>query len=547
MKKLGIIALTLVCVVFYTGIGIARSLTPAMEPERPDINVIVDSRLELLAVVQLLSGYGERYNLITQYDFPYKREVIKYFSTYKNQRAVRMFTEMSQADFTYDAPPAAMLYLSELPGLNIHLPFTNYLKTRAGGEKQLKEFVDTLRDFAEQSRFVAFFRSQRDFYQRIVDNAHTAIQDADYVGPLENYYGIKQHSYNIILVPLFVGGFGHRLDRADGTCDIYNICGPISIENELPVFGTADSFRDLAWHEFGHSFVNPGMEKFRNEIAKYSSLFDPIADRMKQQAYGTWETCVNEHLVRAVSTRLIFRYMGKEAAEQALQYNKTKGFFYVEALCKRLEQYENQRDKYRTFTDFFPELIRVFKELSEKNLGNEFYSISFTGTINAVYLDGKSAVLIVPTNESNKAVQDKIHGFVKAIRDKFFKDSTILTDQEALKKNLSGNTIVVYGTPTGNLWLAKYFSQLPVRVSPDRIIAEGIYIGRSLRFISAWPNPQNPRKGMVIYTAQQAEDVIEINAVFHGPTDYVVAKGREVLKAADYNKQNKPWTFKQEL
>jgi hypothetical protein len=119
-----------------------------------------------------------------------------------------------------------------------------------------------------------------------------------------------------------------------------------------------------------------------------------------------------------------------------------------------------------------------------------------------------------------------------------------LTDEQALKKDLSSNSIIVYGTPTGNLWLAKHITQLPVRITPDQIIAESAYTGTNLRFISAWPNPQNPKKGIVIYTAQQAEDVPEINSVFHGPTDYVIAKGREVLKSADYNRQNRPWSFK---
>jgi hypothetical protein len=341
-----------------------------------------------------------------------------------------------------------------------------------------------------------------------------------------------------------VGGFGHRLEGADGDCDIYNICGPINIENDLPVFGTAASFRSLAWHEFGHSFVVPTMNKIHSDITKYSSLFDPISDKMKEQAYGTWDTCVNEHLVRAVETRLAYLHIDKEVAQQTLRYEKTKGFFYVEVLCKRLEQYENQRDKYSTFADFSPEIIGVFKELSEKKLGDEFYSIPFTGPINAIVSDRKSAVLIMPTHERDKTAQDKIHTFIKAICAKFFKDAPILTDQEAFKMDLSSNSIIVYGTPAGNLWLAKHITELPVRILSDQIVAEISYPGTNLRFISAWPNPQNPRKGMVIYTAQQAEDVIEINAVFHGPTDYVVAKGTEVLKSADYNKQNKPWTFK---
>jgi hypothetical protein len=265
---------------------------------------------------------------------------------------------------------------------------------------------------------------------------------------------------------------------------------------------------------------------------------------MKKQAYGDWQTCVNEHIVRAVTTRLAYREIGREAGEQALQSEKRKGFFYVEALCRRLEQYENQRAKYHTFVDFYPELINVFKELSEKELGDDFYSIPFTGTINAVVTDTDSVILIVPTHESDKAVEDKIHAYVKIIHDRFFKDSPVLTDKEALKQDLSNNSIIAYGTMTGNLWLAKYSDELPVRITFEQIVADSSYAGTNLRFITAWPNPQNLQKGVVIYTAQKADDVININNVFHGPKDYVIARGTEVLKSNNYKKQNGSWTFK---
>jgi hypothetical protein len=518
------------------------------------LNVTVDPRIELLAVVQFLSNYDQRTGLITKFDFPYKKEVKEYFSPYKDHPAVKLFEKMSADGFSFDAPPAAMLCLSDPPNLRLEVPFTPYLKQRAGGwfflgrvprgEKKLKKFVEELRDFAQKTNFMAFFDAHKETFSKSVADAQKKMEGIDYTGTLENYYGLRNHSYDIILAPLFhPGGFGPRVKRVENVYDIYNICGPHGVEDGIPVFGTREGFQQLAWHEFSHSFVNPITERYEKQIAKYSSLFDHIAEKMKKQAYPDWETCVREHIVRAVSTRLAYREGGKEAGEEALQYEKSQGFAYVEALCNRLEQYENHRDKYPTFVDFYPQLIDVFKELSEKRLGDDFYSIPFTGTINAVVTDEKS-VLIIPTHESDKAVQDEILAYVQKIRDKFFKDSAILPDEEALKKDLSSNALIVYGTPTGNRWLAQHLAELPVRIESNQIVADTIYPGTHLRFLSAWPNPQNPKKGVVIYTAQQANDIIGINHVFHGPTDYVVASDSVVLKAANYKKQNERWTFK---
>ena len=104
---------------------------------------------------------------------------------------------------------------------------------------------------------------------------------------------------------------------------------------------------------------------------------------------------------------------------------------------------------------------------------------------------------------------------------------------------------MVYGTPTGNLWLKQYIVDLPVRIEPDRILVDKPYEGTHLRFITAWPNPENPQYPVVIYTAQQAEDVININSVFHGPTDYVVAQGRKILVSGNYIKQQGIWSLKE--
>ena len=192
---------------------------------------------------------------------------------------------------------------------------------------------------------------------------------------------MSQNSYNIILAPLFTGGFGPRIERSSGKYDIYNILGPMSMENGLPAFGSEESFRHIAWHEFSHSFVNPTTEIFSRDIDQYKALFEPISTRMKGQAYGDWQTCVNEHIVRAVTTRFAYREISPEAGEQALHGEKEHGFAYVEALCESLAGYEKQRDTYPTLVDYYPELIKVFRELSEKDRGQDFYRIPFKGNI----------------------------------------------------------------------------------------------------------------------------------------------------------------------
>jgi hypothetical protein len=43
----------------------------------------------------------------------------------------------------------------------------------------------------------------------------------------------------------------------DGSLDVFFVTGPGKIEKGLPTFGDKDNLEYMAWHEFGHSFVNP--------------------------------------------------------------------------------------------------------------------------------------------------------------------------------------------------------------------------------------------------------------------------------------------------
>lgn len=325
------------------------------------LNVSVDPRIELLAVVQFLSGY----QLISRKNFPYKRNISQYFSPYKSHPAVRLFAEMSE-DFNYDAPPWAMLHLSDPPALQVQVPFPEYLEHRAGGRERLEQFVDLLRDFACETQFMAFFEANQTVLRPMVANVHRRVQSDNIAGTLEEYYGLKQHSYNIILAPLARGNFGPRIERSDGTYDAHVIAGTIAVIKGVPIFivGLGLVFRSFLWHEFGHSFVNPITARFREQVNRYQPLYDSISSKMKQQAYPDWETCVNEHIIRAVTTRLAYRKYGKLRGRLALLIEKRRGFQYVEALCRQLKQYEVERHKYPTLIDFYPQLIDVFEELS---------------------------------------------------------------------------------------------------------------------------------------------------------------------------------------
>ncbi|MDF2544165.1 MAG: hypothetical protein K0S47_3883 [Herbinix sp.] len=507
------------------------------------LNLMVDPRIELLSAVQLISDY----NRLTNLNFSYYNEMEEYFRDYKNHAVVKKFKSMRDIGYSYDAPPTSMLYLSNPPALEQKIDFDTNLMNRAGNERNLISFIQNLRDFTMDSDFKGFYEQNYPFYQSIVDTVYDNIKDMDITKALDDYYGMKVNSYNIILAPmLHSGGYGPRIKRENGLYDVYGILGPVNTSNGqngqiLPDF-SVETIRYLAWHEFSHSFVNPTTEKYIDEINQYSDLYTYISSFMEAQSYPQWEICVNEHIVRAVTTRLTYLYEGDEAGDRALGYEKSQGFYYIEALCDSLKIYEENRDKYPTFESYYPELVNVFKTLLEQGVD---ISMKFNGPINFVFnFQDLDMVIIVPTNEDDKTTQEDISKSVEIIKSQFFPEADIIEDVDALQKDLSNYVILAYGTMDGNLWLQEYKETFPFQVESDRIVADKEYKDTDQILISALPNPQNSNHPLLVYTAQKAEDVVNINAINHGGTDYVIGKDGKEITSGYYEKEKDIWEFK---
>jgi len=510
------------------------------------LNITVDPRIELLTAVQQQSGY----DMLTQFDFKYKEDMENYFKTYKEYEVVKQFKEMSNCGFVYDAPLEAMLHLSNPSKLIQKVEFSDELTVRAGGKNNLISFVENLRQFSRDTNFNNFYNKHTAFYNTIVNNVSKDIEDQELTEALDSYYGMDVNSYNIILTPmLYTDSYGPGIKGENGLYDLYAIFGPRDVKGEsnkesTPIF-SSEYIKDTVWHEFSHSFINPTTDEYLDEINKYDKLYSKISKKMESQAYTSWKTCVNEHIVRAVTARLNYTYVGKAAGDQAIAYEKGNGFFYIEALCKSLEVYENNRDTYPSFDSYYPELIKVFKELSEKDLPDSFYQIDFIGPINAAVqnVNGLNIAIIIPTNEEDKKIQEEIYTYVGEYKNHFFPQAEIMKDADALKKDLSNYFIIAYGTINGNLWLDHYKNVFPVQINADNIMADKEYIGTDLSFISALPNPQNYKNPLLVYTAQKSEDIL--HRILHGPTDYVIAKDIKELHSGNYDKNKDKWTFKE--
>ena len=319
-------------------------------------NVSIDPKVELLGVVQYIADDP---NIIKNYsdNYKYSDDISKFFSKYKDEPIVSLYKKMRNEGFSYDCPPNVMLYVDNNLKLLDNITLPDDIIARSGGKETLVKFLDLLADFRKKSKFDEFYNNHTDYYNSIVSSVKNKVDKIGCIEKLIKYYGYEQNSFNIIIQPLSSGGYGIRVDAKDGKFDVYDF---------MVVPNDDETFAELLIHEFGHSYVNPLTEENINEVNNYSNLFTPIKENMSKQAYPYWDYCVNEHVVRSVTYRIIYDLYGADASQKFINQDTAKDFIYIKSLSKRLEEYENNRDKYITFKDFYPRLLDDLKELSDK-------------------------------------------------------------------------------------------------------------------------------------------------------------------------------------
>ena len=148
------------------------------------------------------------------------------------------------------------------------------------------------------------------------------------------------------------------------------------------------------------------------------------------------------------------------------------------------------------------------------------------GSINAA-LSGTKRIILMQDDPA-------VRRYAEAIHKKFFKNAELLGAKQALERSVAGLDVIVYGTPE-HAWLAKLRDKLPFRYDDGGVSLEGRrFEGKRLRVICAIRNPEDPQRRAVLYTAARVEDVADINGVFHGPTEWVVADGTRILAAGSF-------------
>jgi hypothetical protein len=336
----------------------------AIIQEKNQITVGVFPQVELISIVQTISPYAKSFSfLMTKDSSSYKTDVINYFESYKMHPAILMFNRLSMQPrmLNFSAPSNIMLYINKYFDLRKDIKLDDFVINRAGGIDSLRLFLNLLKDFVIQSSFNAFFKEHRNFYSNLVENTIKNIGSTNYIAELENFYGKRQKSYNIILASLYnFVGYGNSLLCFDDQREIYNTMGPKMLLNKVPFFGDESYLKYMIRHEFSHPFINPLTEKYWDYVKDFSQKYKLIPEAARKNVCGDWHECIDEFTIRAITTQIGYN----ESNELGSQLNikeKSRGVSYLDSLLDKIKFYQSNRKTYPTFESYYLDILNVFK------------------------------------------------------------------------------------------------------------------------------------------------------------------------------------------
>lgn len=353
--------------------------------EAKQIQVVTNKNIELFGlIVQLDNGEqllsmkdsvtidGRR----TTWQNWYRLTVNNYlqYKQFSNANIVKLYQDYSKKGFTDDFFIGFLLQVDEVPNARINTTTdASFMRgfsptgNLEEGKKIAGDFLDALNTFYKQTAFDNYLAANARYYTIIKADVAKNLPAPGFIDTMEHFYQKQFNNYTLVPSLNLLTSVGYGKMNLN-TRSIYNTFGPFSFQSfedgkvDLG-FNFPDRIQNLSVHEFGHSFVNPAIDKVPKDIvAATEYLYTPIKDAMTKLSYPSWTVCLYEHFVRAGEI-IIARKLGNTAhADKMMEDNVKAKFIYLPAIIKQLEIYDSNKALYKSYDDFVISVIRSLKE-----------------------------------------------------------------------------------------------------------------------------------------------------------------------------------------
>lgn len=343
-------------------VGRVRIRRLAQESDAPGPTVEIDPRIELLAILCRLAGFGEYRQARVEV---YARAVDAWFADFADHPAVETLRELRARGIGFDAPMSLAVHLTDPPDLELATPLDPWPEAldRRWDAASIELLLGEAREFALEADLAGFLESQAALHATVTGRLRDLLAEKAHLEWFPAFYGTGGGARYVLVPGLLNGGANYGVRSAlPGHPETFtSVLGVWQVDGDgAPRFD--DSILPTVVHEFSHSFCNPLVDAHEQELAESGqALYPTVAAAMQRQAYGDWRIMLKESLVRACVVRWVETYQGDEAALRQIQAEVDRSFLWTEDLVDALAVYEAQRERYPDLDAFMPRVVELFR------------------------------------------------------------------------------------------------------------------------------------------------------------------------------------------
>ena len=310
-------------------------------------------------------------------DTPYYKELMTYFSAYKNEPIVSTIDSIltkNESDY-YPLKMDAYSFLLDRRGNLKQSPV--YDRTSWGKRNTLRPYVAQLQQFAKKSKFMDFYGKHQPYYDQLIRTYRDSLDVAGMQKWLNlNFPSTHYDAFKIIFSPLVSANQSAHWLENNGFNEAYaHVNFPFPGDGDAGLSAKAVNVRkgNIVFTELNHAFINPEADKYAKQLTSSITNLDAwLADgKPAKQAYNNVFACFNEYMNWGlVSLRYVdaapkgeLPALQKRVEERMVNYRGFKKFAEFNQFLVSLYQ---SRPSGTTVADLYPQIIQWFASQNQK-------------------------------------------------------------------------------------------------------------------------------------------------------------------------------------
>lgn len=386
-----------------------------------NIYVTVDYNYELATIAAAVgSNFTHRYYL--NFDNQYSRRIKEYFKQYKDLESAKTVWSdicLPESENEFRVIGSRALFSIDLFENQTGIEFVNREYSNPTSKIKNKEDINrVIVDFDQKSKATVFLKKNNDMYKEMFEK-YKKEYNFNHLARIRDFFGFDlDNEYFVVNLTLTkLGGDSTSTQSKDGK--------KVNINNVNIMSNDASSNIMLLYHEAVHNFMHKTLDKHSDKIKEY----EKYSTALKKVEWNDFYYSINETLTRAVTAILI------ESNHNGIDVrgiDNRDSWKNTDNLYKFIkEKYVPNRAKYKTFDDFFPEVLEYIKELYDNPPKATHFGVDLD-TVNKYYIFGErefstyAMTNVISKITASKPLERGVSGSLYYLEDEYFNGTNLL-------------------------------------------------------------------------------------------------------------------------